>query len=52
MERQAEHVLSELEMKNMIELNMRSEKERLQSVPESYDCFHNCEAGRKNFVRP
>jgi len=48
MERQAEHVLSELEMRNMIESNMRSEKERLQSIPETYNCFHNGEAGRKN----
>jgi len=28
---------------------MSSEKERLQSITESYDCFHNAEAGRKNF---
>ena len=28
---------------------MRSEKEKLWSIPESYYCFHNGEAGRKNF---
>jgi len=28
---------------------MRSEKERFRSIPESYDCFQNGEAGRKNF---